>query len=444
MDEKDSGWDLSDLEREIEDAVDRLFVAKKSQTDTGVQPKEVPPAAQEVTGEDRAHPPPTAPLIKEERWISRELQEKIEEVEAQLLTLEWDINSKHINKAINLLQDLRKLPYGGGELDAVAILIQKVLYQLLLDENKLGPNALMFLQKSWKAIKRMTDERFAFDIDKKTLARELTAEFQTLRIEGEAPEEIGKEIVTPMPPEEERIPVEKEVMLRKPPEEARISLDEIKKLMDRIQKLEKVVYEETKRWNNIYKEITKYKDDLQQRLKSEDSKIKPEEVLGREELGEEAEEEEIVELEQRLEVGSDMPADVVLEKPSSISKLAVSLFEASGVIFGLPEDNIMRKFPVRKWVADFFIESGKVKLKDREIPILNLVEVFRLEPSTEENPLVLLIRDSEDRQAAIIVDQALTRDEVEFHPIEGKPYILGKGRSARGEVWILNVEQIAP
>ncbi|MBW2040258.1 MAG: hypothetical protein JRI46_11850 [Deltaproteobacteria bacterium] len=381
MNEKDSGWDLTDLEREIEGAVDKLFVEKKRQAGPVVQPKEV-------------HPSPTAPPIKEGRVLSPELRDKLEEVEAQLLTLEWDISSKHINKAINLIQDLRKLPYGGDEFKAVAILIQKVLYQLLLDESKLTPHALKFLQKSWKVVKGMTDERFSFEIDKKTLVRELTVEFQRLKIEEEVPKE---RIVTRRPPEEERISIEEKIVTKRPLKEARISFEEIKRLMDRIQKLEAVLDNERKRWENIHKEIISYKADLQRILKAE-------------ELRKEPEEEEIVELDERLERGSYQPSDFAPQQPLRVPTMAISLFEASEALFGLPDDHIVRSFPVKKWVADFFIESGKVKLKDREISLLNPFQVFRLKPSTEENPLVLLVKGRDDNPAAVIVDQAISRE----------------------------------
>jgi len=95
-------------------------------------------------------------------------------------------------------------------------------------------------------------------------------------------------------------------------------------------------------------------------------------------------------------------------------------------------------------VSDFFIERGKVKLKNREIPLFNMVQVFKLKPSTEENPHVLLLRGREDHPAAIIVDRAVSREEIHYQLIEGRPYILGQGMSKSGRVWILDAEQISP
>jgi chemotaxis protein histidine kinase CheA len=124
--------------------------------------------------------------------------------------------------------------------------------------------------------------------------------------------------------------------------------------------------------------------------------------------------------------------------------LPVSMFKVSGVIFGLPEQQIIRSFPIKKWVSEFFIERGKVKLKNREIPLFNIFQVFKLKPSTEENPLVLLIKGRADRPAAVIIDQAIPREEIEYKPIEGRPYILGQGAARSGKVWILDAEQISP
>jgi chemotaxis signal transduction protein len=85
-----------------------------------------------------------------------------------------------------------------------------------------------------------------------------------------------------------------------------------------------------------------------------------------------------------------------------------------------------------------------VKLKNREVPLFNLCQVFRLQPSREENPLVILIKGKEDRPAAIIIDQVISREEIEYQPIEGRPYIFGQGISKRGKTWILDAEQISP
>ena len=120
------------------------------------------------------------------------------------------------------------------------------------------------------------------------------------------------------------------------------------------------------------------------------------------------------------------------------------LFKVSGVIFGLPDQQIIRSFPIKKWVSEFFIEKGKVKLKNREIPLFNILQVFKLKPTTDENPHVLLIKGREDRPAAIIIDRSISREEIEYKSIEGRPYILGQGKAKSGKVWILNAEQISP
>src|SRR4030043_360712 len=184
MDRKDGGGEQSDLEREIDSAVDTLLVEKKVRANPiPSSPKNLSPV-QESTIADKPSTPPLrkTPIPVQETTITdkpsslpppvaevqtlglipRELKEKLEEEEAHLLTLEWDISSKHINSAITQLQDLRRVSHIGEELEKTIILIQKVLHQLILDESKLTPSALKFLQKSWKAVKGMTDERFSF------------------------------------------------------------------------------------------------------------------------------------------------------------------------------------------------------------------------------------------------------------------------------------------
>jgi hypothetical protein len=451
MDRKDGGGDVSDLEREIDSAVDSLLVEKKAHANPRpTSPKTLTPV-QESTLADKVPPPPPrkTPIpvqaatvtdnvsslpfpttqAQAQGLISRELKEKLEEVEAQLLTLEWDISSKHINNAITQLQDLRKLSHVGEELEKIIILIQKVLHQLILDESKLTPSALKFLQKSWKAVKGMTDERFFFEIDKKTLVLELAAEFQKLRIEA-APKEGAEGIETRRPPEE-RITLFAERVTQKPSVEAKIPFGELEKFMDKIEQLVRIVNEERQRWESIHQEIGNLKAEMQKTLS-----------LGRD-IQKETHDKEIAGLAERLGRGmspSDLELPHVAEKPS----IAVALVTVSGIIFGIPEKQIIRIFPIKKGVSDFFIERGKVKLKNREVPLFNMVQVFKLKPSTEENLQVLLLLGREGHPAAIIVDQALSREEIRYQLIEGRPYILGQGISKGGRVWILDAEQISP
>lgn len=432
MNGKDGGWDLSDLEKEIDSTVDSLLVEEKSQAAPASQPQKTrSPAKEDVISDRPFSPPPTASQTPApaQKPVSGELQAKLEEVEAQLLTLEWDISSKHINNAITHLQELRGLSHVGDELKQTIILIQKVLHQLILDERKLTPVALKFLQKSWKAVKGMTDERFSLEIDKVALVRELMAEFQKLRIEEE-PQERAERIEARQPLQE-RITSVEERTIQKPPVEAHTPFAEFDKFMRRMENLIRVVNEEQKKWKGIQQEITNFKAELQNMLSSRGT------------LQEKSHEEMEI-LDERIAKGPDRPSDLALPQNVDTPGLSVALLKASGVIFGIPSKQIIRSFPIKKWVSEFFIERGKVKLKSREIPLFNIYQVFKLKSSTEENPHVLLLKGREARPAAIIIDDVISREEIECHPIEGRPYILGQGLSRSGKVWILDAEQISP
>lgn len=431
MNKKDGGWDLSDLEKEIDSAVDTLLVEKKAHSNPTPSPPKTLSPVQEATRTDKPSSlPPSASPVQTGGRVSRELHEKLEEVEAQLLTLEWDISSKHINNAITHLQGLRRLSQVGDELEKIIILIQKVLHQLILDESKLTPAALKFLQKSWKAVKGMTDERFSFEIDKKTLVRELVAEFQKLRIE-ETPKGKAERIEARQLPEE-RIAMVEERVTQKSFVAAPIPFAELNKFMNKIENLISVVNEEKKRWESIHQEISNFKAELQKTLSSGVN------------LQRVTQKEEIAGLDERIAREPHRPSDLELQQTVDRPLLAVSLFNVSGVIFGIPEKQIIRSFPIKRWVSEFFIERGKVKLKNREIPLFNILQVFKLKTSTEENPHVLLLKGKKDHPAAIIIDQAISREEIEYQTIEGRPYILGQGISKSGRVWILDAEQISP
>jgi hypothetical protein len=250
-----------------------------------------------------------------------------------------------------------------------------------------------------------------------------------LRIEA-APKEGAEGIETRRPPEE-RITLFAERVTQKPSVEAKIPFGELEKFMDKIEQLVRIVNEERQRWESIHQEIGNLKAEMQKTLS-----------LGRD-IQKETHDKEIAGLAERLGRGmspSDLELPHVAEKPS----IAVALVTVSGIIFGIPEKQIIRIFPIKKGVSDFFIERGKVKLKNREVPLFNMVQVFKLKPSTEENLQVLLLLGREGHPAAIIVDQALSREEIRYQLIEGRPYILGQGISKGGRVWILDAEQISP
>jgi hypothetical protein len=452
MDKKDDGGDILDLEREIDSAVDTLLVEKEARLHPSPSPpknqapvkgatitekvpapssKKILSPVKEATIKDKPSPlPPSTSQLPVRDQVPPQLKEKLEEVEAQLLTLEWDISSKHLNNAITHLQELRKLSHVGEELEKIIILIQKVLHQLIMDESKLTPSALKFLQKSWKAVKGLTDERFSFEIDKKTLVLELMAEFQKLRIEG-APKEVLEERETEQPLGG-RLARFEERLAQRPSVEEKISFSDLDKFMERIENLVRIVNEERKRWESIHQEISNLKAEMQRTLSSGEN-VKGESV-----------EAEIADLAERSKRVASLPSGHELSQTAQRPTVAVSLVNVSGITFGILETQLIRIFPIKRWVSDFFIERGKVKLKSREIPLFNIVQVFKLKTSTEENPQVILLRGKEGRPAAIIVDQAVSREEIEYQPIEGRSYVLGQGMSKSGRVWILDAEQISP
>jgi len=482
MSDKDSGLDLSDLEKEINSAVDNLLIAKEepvgqasrksnqsTQTSTSLRgvdnsenhlsvpfiqpqaqsPKVSPTVATPVSKTEKPSPfpftqqqtlSPKVPFTSQgtdtvERTILPnhaqapgksmiELREKLDEVEAQLLTLEWDLNTRNLNKAITHLQDLRRHFKLENELGKVITLIQKVLYQLILDETKLTPTALKFLQKSWKAVKGMTDERFYLEIDKEALVNELLAEFRKLKIDQEIIEKPRK--IDGQKSFAEAIAPDEESESGKPKIDT--YLEEIDSFMNRLEKLAHVVNEERSRWTGIHQEIINFKGDLQKKFDS----------IQR--ISQVQHEKSTLEAADAFDRSSNND-DQRLEKKSV---LVVSLVKISGVIFGLPEKQIVKSFPIKKWVSDFCIAKGKVKLKDREIPLFNLCQVFKLKPSSEENPLVLLMRGKANHPAAVIIDQVLSNEEIAYQPIAGRPYIFGQGISQGVKVWLLDAEQISP
>ena len=172
--------DLKGLEKEIEAAVDRLFVEK------GARPSLAKPTSA---------PPPNESFLKEEKetdWgmISPpspkpvQLAKSLEGLETQLLSLEWEISQASLERtmeqALTLKDEFKEVP----EITSVLNWMLKTLTYMIQNEDKIGPHLLQFLYDSKETLKVLMKKETENDIPifKKLALAGIEARFACLEV----------------------------------------------------------------------------------------------------------------------------------------------------------------------------------------------------------------------------------------------------------------------
>ncbi len=137
MEEFSEEQELQRLEAEIESAVNRFFVERKAESvETSVpEAGSAPPIETEVATEDH---PPTAPapvLVKN----------PVEDLEAHLLSLEWEITPEVLQKAKKEAVALRNALSLDSESASVLEFIEHVLTCMASEEKAIRPEVMTFL-----------------------------------------------------------------------------------------------------------------------------------------------------------------------------------------------------------------------------------------------------------------------------------------------------------
>ncbi len=136
--------DFEELEKEIDKAIDTLFVTK------------------EEASEKPAEGPVEAAVEELEEGVifqaDEELQKKLEGIEVELLTLEWEFKPEGIRRAIGLLQEVRELELP-ETMEKATELLQKALHRFMVDDSNVTPEGVKFVQDLWRFLKGVAEGR---------------------------------------------------------------------------------------------------------------------------------------------------------------------------------------------------------------------------------------------------------------------------------------------
>lgn len=172
--------DLKGWEKEIDSAVDRLFVEGKKGSE------ELFPLESSL---ETSLPPPHA---------SFHFLRAIEAVEAQLLSLEWEINRENLSKAKKEIADLRGVFKDQREILTVLQLIEKILNEMDVSEMNIRPPQIQFLMDAMQTIKLLMkgDQDVEINTYKRLASSGIEARFSCLEREKEPPRPLASSLLT--------------------------------------------------------------------------------------------------------------------------------------------------------------------------------------------------------------------------------------------------------
>ena len=150
--------DLKGLEKEIDDAVDLLFVEKGGEPlKSGLANPPLPEAFQEMKREVELEMVPPAPLTPS---ASR----PTEKLETQLLSLEWEITKENLEKTVEEVLALWKGFKETSDISTVLNRMVRVLNYMIQNEEGIQPHLIRFLLDSKETIKLLMRKEVEGDI----------------------------------------------------------------------------------------------------------------------------------------------------------------------------------------------------------------------------------------------------------------------------------------
>jgi chemotaxis protein histidine kinase CheA len=152
--------DLLGLEEEIDSAVDRLFVEKNGSTPENLikkSPVKEPSYTMEKDFdiESTIHPHPAPPPFLK----------SIENMESQLLSLEWEITKENLGKTREEVLAMRGPLKEKPDITSVLNLMEKVLDYMMKNEEKIRPPLVKFLLDSKETIKLLLRKETGSEIN---------------------------------------------------------------------------------------------------------------------------------------------------------------------------------------------------------------------------------------------------------------------------------------
>jgi chemotaxis protein histidine kinase CheA len=337
--------DILGLEEEIDSAVDRLFVEKKGSTPETLikkSPAKEPSYTMEKDFdiESAIHPHPAPPPFLK----------SIENMESQLLSLEWEITKEILGKTREEVLAMRGTLKEKPDITSVLNLMEKVLDYMMKNEEKIRPPLVKFLLDSKETIKLLMRKETGSEINiyKQLVYAGIQARYSCL---GELRE--TKKVEQP--------PVN--------------FIEEIRRIGIQT-KMEKQI-EEILNKMNLFSE-------------------KAEEILSKVD-------QRVSGLEQDIQKPSE---PFVKAKPVAMN---ITVFKVEGKLFGVESDKVVKLYKVPIAFHDKYSNQQKIRLKDFEVRLIDLKKIFSIQKGDLKGEIKILTMKDNVEYKGLMIDQVIER-----------------------------------
>lgn len=345
--------EIKELDEEIDSAVDRLFVEKRKELSESLgqePPSPGPPAvtsdgpARSVDSKPSSPPPPTpsSPSPQPPSYLK-----SIDYLEAQLLSLEWEITDEKLRKTQEAVARLRDLLEPKAEIGSVLGYMDSALGRMVSDEENIHPSMIKFLLDAKETVKLLAREETENDFSiYKQLAREgIEARF-TILIDRKGP--ISE---TPSPPPQR--PVSENPLIE---------------------------------WKGLEEALAQWNGFL----------VKAEGILHQ--------------IDQRLSHLERNPFEAPAA-PGQAKRppMDITVFKTYGKLFAIESQKIIKLYRVPSSFEAKYADQSKVRLRDMDVTLIDLKKTFPLESRLSEGMSKLLMIQEEGECKGLVVEEVVKR-----------------------------------
>jgi len=370
MDKMMGEEDLKGLEEEIDNAVDRLFVEKKRDEAESFlmespilepPPKPPPsePAVKTSLREPSSQPPSIEPSYEGEKWVDTEsappssvplpFLKSIEAMEAQLLSLEWEITEEKLKKTREEVLALREVLKQRVDMASILRGMEKVLSHMIKNEDRIRPPWIKFLLDSKETIKLLMKEETEREIDSYKQLAYLGIEARFSCLEGMK----ETEIIPPSFSKGEGI------------EKSEVPLPGEKKIEDLSNKINLFMAK-------VEEIFTKMKQQLS-----------------------------------RLEETTRVPPAPFLEVRSL--PVSITIFKVDKNLFGVESEKVFKLFKVPQTFQERYSDQQKIRLRDVEVKMINLKKILSLQGGEPKLEVKILTLKDNGEVKGFLVDQVIKK-----------------------------------
>ncbi|MGZ3536546.1 MAG: chemotaxis protein CheW [Thermodesulfobacteriota bacterium] len=295
-------------------------------------------------GEERAPHPPSAPSPAP---VPVPFLKSIEKMEAQLLSLEWEITGEKLEKAREEILALKELLKQKADMTSILSWMENVLNRMIKNEEDIRPPLLKFLLDSKETIKLLMRKETGGEINIYKQLAYLGIEARFSCLEGLKDTKISQ-------------PSSKEV--------PGLSIAGEKQIGE----MTKSVHSFMKRAEEIFATI----------------------------------QQQIVQLE---ETSRKLPAPSVEARSPAIPAINVTIFKIDERLFGVESERVFKLFKVPKTFEENYSDRQKIRLRNFEVKMIDLKKLLAIQEGGPKEQIKILTVKEDGEYKGFMVDEVLKR-----------------------------------